>query len=216
MANSRPMDLSGVLLATLCCAFWGGNAVAVKFSVPDLPALGCAGLRFLGAAPLLWLYCRWAGHSLEVKRSDWGLMGLHVAITIVQIGMFNWGTSHSLAGRSSAFINIHPLVVAPLAWLLLKETVRWQSVAGLFAAACGVAVLLYEPLSLGGGIFGDLVVLASGMIFGVQVIFQKMSFKRIHAPTMLFWQTLLGIPGFLLISMILEGPNSYHFTKPAL
>ena len=215
-SNSRSLDLSGLALTVLCCAFWGGNAVAVKFTVPDLPAIGCAGIRFLIALPLLFAYCRWAGHALTLPRPLWRLMALHVAITVIQIGSFNWGTSLSLAGRSSAFINIHPLIVAPLAWTLLGERASWRGVSGLVAATLGVAVLLWEPLSRGGDLTGDLVVLASGMIFGAQTVFQKATFHLISAPAMLFWQTLLGAPTFFALSLVFEGPESYHFTTQAM
>ena len=40
--DTRPLDLAGVAGVVLCCALWGGNAVAVKFSVPDFPPVGCA------------------------------------------------------------------------------------------------------------------------------------------------------------------------------
>lgn len=214
---SRPIDLSGMLVAALCCALWGGNAVAVKFAVPEIPALLCAGLRFAIALPMLALVCRIGGYPMLVRRDAWGLMGLHVAITVLQIGTFNWGTSLSLAGRASVFINVHPLVVAPLAWLLLGERVNVRGLLGLAAAVAGVVILVSEPLARGGPILGDLIVLFSGAVFGVQTIFQKRTFHRIPAPTMLLWQTLLGAPAFFAVSQIVEGGfAAAHFTRPAI
>ena len=45
------------------------------------------------------------------SRATAWLLLLHGTLTAIQIGTFNWGTSHSEAGRSSIFINIHTLVV---------------------------------------------------------------------------------------------------------
>lgn len=214
--GSRPLDLKGVAITVLCCAVWGGNPIAVKFSVPDLPPLGVAGLRFILAVPMIGLVCRALGYPLLFPREHWKLMAAHVAFTVAQIGTFNWGTTMSLAGRASIFINIHPLVVAPLAWLLLGERSSRRALIGLGAASFGVGVLLYEPFSQGTPVVGDLIVLGSGIIFGVQTIFQKATFKHIPSATMLLWQTILGAPVFLALSLAVEGAGAYHFTTPAV
>jgi len=137
-------------------------------------------------------------------------------LTVVQIGTFNWGTSHSEAGRSSVFINIHPLVVAPLAWVVLGERLGTRGLLGLVGAAGGVLILLSEPLRRGGGLVGDLVVLGSGIVFGVQTIAQKKTFPLIPPITLLFAQSALVIPLSFGYSLGFEGLGAYHFTRAAL
>src|SRR5206468_9854757 len=114
--------------------------------------------------PVIAVVCRGLGQTLRVGRPLWGLIVLHAALTVLQIGTFNWGTSHSLAGRASVFINVHPLVVAPLAWVLLGERLGARSLLGLGAAALGILILLSSALRAGGSPAGDLVVLASGAV----------------------------------------------------
>ncbi len=214
--SSDRLDPLAVAGATLCCALWGGNAVAVKFAVPDIPPFGCAALRFLIGLPLIALACRWLGQSLQVDRAHWGLLGVHALLTVAQIGTFNWGTSHSLAGRASVFINVHPLVVAPLAWMLLGERMGGRGFVGLVAAALGIGVLLSKKFEGGGVLAGDLVVLLSGVIFGFQTILQKRTFPVIPPTTLLFAQSLLALPLFFVYSMVFEGPESYQFTTGAV
>ena len=210
------LDAAGFAAAVVCCALWGGNAVAVKYAVPDFPPLGCAAVRFLIGVPVLAVILRSSGQAFSVGRPLWGLLLLHGALTAAQIGTFNWGTSHSEAGRSSVFINIHPLVVAPLAWLVLGERLGLRGLAGLAAAVAGVGVLLAEPLRKGGGLTGDLVVLGSGMIFGVQTIAQKLTFSRIPPTTLLFGQTCLAATLAALYSLAFEGPGTFHVTTGAV
>ena len=166
--------------------------------------------------PVVALVCRGLGDSPWVGRPLWRLIGLHAVLTAVQITMFNWGVNLSEAGRSSVFINIHPLVVAPLAWLLLDERLGVRGLFGLGASVLGVLILLAEPLRRGGGLMGDLIVLGSGVVFGVQTIAQKKTFPLIAPPTLLFAQTLLAIPLVLLLSLVFEGLERYHFTQNAL
>jgi len=220
MTESTPhrMDAPGLALATLCCLLWGGNAVAAKYTISDgaLPAAGGAGLRFLIGLPVVALACRRSGASWRVGRRLWWLLGVHGVLAAVQIGTFNWGTSRSEAGRSSVFINVHPLVVAPLAWLLLGEHLGWRGILGLASAASGVVVMLAGPLSIGGGLAGDLVVLGSGALFGVQSIAQKKTFPLIPPTTLLLHQTALAVPLTLGYSAAFEGAASYHFTPAAV
>ncbi len=210
------LDAVGFAAAVVCCAFWGGNAVAVKYAVPDLPPLGCAAVRFAIGLPVLALVCWSSGQAMTVRRPLLGLLFLHGLLTAAQIGTFNWGASHSEAGRSSVFINIHPLVVAPMAWVFLGERLGARGLGGLGAAAAGVAVLLAEPLRRGGGMAGDLVVLGSGVVFGAQTIAQKKTFPLIPPTTLLFAQTAVAAALAAAYSLAVEGPGSFHFTPGAV
>ena len=216
VTSSRQMDARGMMGMVACCLLWGGNAVAVKFATPDLPPLGCAAIRFLIGLPVVALVCRGLGESPWVGRPLWRLVGLHAVLTAVQITMFNWGVNLSEAGRSSVFINVHPLVVAPLAWLFLDERLGVRGLFGLGASVLGVLILLAEPLRRGGGLMGDLIVLGSGVVFGVQTIAQKKTFPLIAPPTLLFAQTFLAIPLVFFTSLVFEGLGRYHFTRVAL
>ena len=212
----RPLDATGLAGVVLCCALWGGNAVAVKYSVPAIPAFGCAGLRFVLCLPILAAVCRSTGARAWPSLEAWPWLAINTAFTVVQIATFNWGTSRGQAGRSSVFINIHPLVVAPLAWVFLGERMGPRGVAGLLSAAGGVAVLLAEKLGQHGSLVGDLVVLGSGIVFGVQTIIQKRTFARIAPPTLLISQSALAVPAFFAISGLVEGFGRYRFTPSSV
>ena len=196
-----------------CCAAWGGNTVAVKAVVPSIPPAGCAALRFAISLPIIALVCRGLGQPLDVPRRLWGLVALHGLLTFAQIGTFNIGTNLGLAGRSSVFINIHPLIVAPLAWAVLGEHLGTRGLLGLGASAAGVAVLVGSKLTSGGDVRADLIVIGSAAIFGVQTIFQKWTFPQIPPASLLFLQTVAALPMFLAYSAAIEGFGTYHFTR---
>ncbi len=213
------IDAPGLAVATLCCVFWGGNAVAAKITVSaaNLPPLGSSGFRFLLSLPVIaWVGYR-VGASVRVAPRHWWLVVAHGLLAAIQIGAFNWGTSLSEAGRSSVFINVHPLIVAPLAWLLLGEGLGVRGILGLVSAAVGVAILLAKPILLGGGgLTGDLIVLGSGVVFGLQTIAQKKTFPIIPPTTLLLLQSAVAVPIAFAVSFWVEGPARYHFTPTAL
>jgi drug/metabolite transporter (DMT)-like permease len=194
-----------VALAVLCCALWGGNTVAVKFTVPDVPPLACAGVRFALGLPLIALADRLAGASLRPDRDDFGLLFANGVLLFVQIATFNVGTAWTLAGRASLLINVHPFIVTPLAWLLLGERLTRAGLAGLLLAAGGIAWLFWEPLqAAGGSLGGDLTLLASAVILGGQTVYQKFVLRSVRATTLLFWQTVVALPLFFAASAAWE------------
>lgn len=214
--TTRRMSPLGVAGMVACCAVWGGNSVAVKAAVPSVPAFGCAGLRFMVSLPMLAAVCVAAGQPWRVERRQWWLVAVHAVFSVAQIGTYNFGTSLSQAGRSSVFINVHPLLVAPLGWAVLGEHLGGRGWLGLGSAALGVAVLLSGPVGVGGSTLGDLIVLGSALIFAAQTIAQKLTFSRIPPATLLLLQTAAAIPIFLGYSALFEGPASYHFTRAAV
>jgi len=216
----RPLDAAGVLGAVICCAIWGGNAVAAKYCIADdaLPPIGGAALRFFISLPIVALVCLQGKARLwpDFQKGQGWLLLLHGTLTAIQIGTFNWGTSHSEAGRSSIFINIHTLVTAPLAWLILGEHLGTRGCLGLGSAAFGVAIILAKQLAMGGGLLGDMVVLGSAVIFATQTIAQKLTFPIIPARTLLFSQTVVALILCTIDSALFEGPSSFHFTPDAV
>jgi drug/metabolite transporter (DMT)-like permease len=141
---------------------------------------------------------------------------VHALFTFAQIGTFNWGTNLSLAGRASVFINVHPFVVAPLSWLFLGEKPGWKGIGGLIAAAGGIGILLGSRVDLAAGaLLGDLVVIISGVIFGVQTVVQKRTFPSLSPATLLVNQAAMVVPMFLGYSLLFEAGEPWRFTRSA-
>ncbi len=128
------------------------------------------------------------------EAGDWVAALAPRHLTAIQIGTFNWGTSHSEAGRSSIFINIHTLVVGASGLADPGGAPRPPGVArpGI-GRRWGWVIILAKQLWLGGGLLGDLVVLASAVVFAIQTIAQKLTFPRIPARTLLFSQSLVAL-----------------------
>jgi drug/metabolite transporter (DMT)-like permease len=212
-AVSQTLDARGVWVSLLCCALWAGNSVAIKRAVVDLPPFGCAGLRFLLALPLLYWACRRMAGSVRVDSRYWNLLVINAIMTYGQIGTFTWGLSWTDPGRGTALVNVHPLVVAPLAAWLLGEQLTWRSVVGVCVALSGLLLILWESLVRGTDhLWGDLLILVSAATLGVQIVFQKYCLRTIPAQPYLFWQLALSVPLFLGTSAIAEGVYRYHVT----
>jgi len=192
-------------MAFVCAVLWGGNTVAVKFTVEEIPPVACAGLRFVLSLPIVAAFAWYEGISLRAARAAIGPIVINGLILYAQIATFNLGTALTQAGRASVLINIHPFVVAPLAWLLLGERLRWYGVLGLFLAGAGVILLFQERLpGLKDATTGDAILVLSAVILGVQSIYQKFVLRHIRGTVLLFWQTVVALPLFFITAHFWE------------
>lgn len=214
--KSRALDGFAIAGAVFCCALWGGNAVAVKQVVGDVPPMGLAGFRFCISLPMIALVVSRTPQRFRIPRQHWWLIPIHGLFLAVQVSTFNWGTSHGQAGRSSVFINVHPLVITPLSVWILHEHVGWKALAGLFSAFSGVIVLVAGRLMAGGDPKADVIVLCSGCIFGFQSVFQKWCYRKVAPASLLFWQTPFAIVLCFLGTAIFESESEWNVDQSAM
>ena len=205
-------------LAVFCCVLWGANTVAVKFTVEHIPPIGCAGLRFLVSTAVIAAWCRMEGTSLRFRREHLWPLVINAILMFLQMAAFNWGTAHTHAGRASVFLNVHPFVVAPLAWVWLGEPIGWRAIVGLVLAGSGVAMLFDNSPGAGAGVslVGDLAVLVSGSLLGIETTYQKLLLYRMRPNHLLFWQLALSVPLFFAYSGCVEGFETYRFNRESL
>ena len=133
------LDARAVVLVIVCTALWGVNQVATKVALAEIPPLGQAAARSLGAALLLVLWA--AARGLPVWRHDGtlragllagGLFGLEFACIFI-------GLQYTTASRMAVFIYLAPFVVALGMPLIApaERLDRWQTL-GLVTAFSGV------------------------------------------------------------------------------
>jgi len=81
-------------------------------------------------------------------------------------------------------------------------------------AFVGVAAMFWEALLLTGDdyLLGDAIVLCSGLLLGLRQIVLKRLTHGLHPYQVLFWQALLSVPVFALLSVLLEGDFAYAIT----
>ena len=58
-SRKNQLDALAISLLLACCLFWGFQQVLVKATIPDLPPVFQAAIRFAGATALVWLWCKW-------------------------------------------------------------------------------------------------------------------------------------------------------------
>lgn len=147
------------------------NAVVVKlaskaFSGPFISSMRfLLGILFVSASLLLFK----KGFRVVNKKS-WMLRGIWGAASMIAYYLAIQLTS---SGRATLLMNMYPLFVAILGFLLFNEKISKNTIISLFFCTAGVLFVLHDGSDY--SIFGDLIALAGGLAAGFAVQFVKRS-----------------------------------------
>ncbi len=166
--NER-LTLRVACLATLMAVLWGGNNIAIKFSLNGIPPFALAGIRFLVGSliVLVWVYMDRV--SLKMKSGEKGSLVLLAFLFTAQISLLNVGVNHTLAGRSTILISTHPFFVGIFAHILLSgDRMKPLKILGMTLSFLGVVFIFAESFVLKDFqyLLGDFLMLVQCTSFG--------------------------------------------------
>jgi drug/metabolite transporter (DMT)-like permease len=174
------LDVLAIAILLACCLFWGFQQVLVKATLPEIPALFQASLRFAGAAFVLCLWCRWRAIALYPR----GLAIRPAVLAGVFFGVEFIALYLALAAGSAArvtlFLYAAPFWVALLLPCFVKaESMRRHQWIGLVLAFLGLCIALGENLFGGvnaqASIGPDVLALLAGLFWGLTTVIIRSS-----------------------------------------
>ena len=219
MTPQRHEHLDGRATAILlaCCLFWGFQQVLVKATLPELPPVFQAGVRFVCAAVILYGWCRWRGVRLfERDGSLWP--GLLVGLLFAgEFAALYLGLQHTTASRLTTFLYTSPFWVALLLPLFVPaERLRGLQWLGLACAFAAVAFALREGFTHpepGVSAQGDLLAVLAGALWGLTTVSIRASaVGRIAAEKALFYQVSVSAVTLPLLSLALGETWVWHWS----
>jgi drug/metabolite transporter (DMT)-like permease len=122
---------------------WGSTYLAIRFTVETIPPFMSAGLRFLIAAVIIYIWRRLSGDPLPTRRQwrDTAIVGL--LLLLGGNGLVSWAEQKVPSGITALIIGSVPL------WLTLVEALRpsgtkpgWRGLMGLLIGFTGIALLV--------------------------------------------------------------------------
>lgn len=186
----------GLLLA--CCVFWGFQQVLVKATIPHVPPVVQAFLRFAGATVLLLIWCRVRGIALFARDATLGA-GLVAGLLFAgEFAALFIGLKYTSASRLTVFVYTSPLWVAVLLPLFVKaERLRPMQWLGITCAFVAVLFALREGFVAGaraGDVWlGDTLAVLAGMLWGLTtVVIRSTSLAKVSAEKLLFYQVAVS------------------------
>ncbi|HET7876171.1 MAG TPA: DMT family transporter [Methylomirabilota bacterium] len=213
------LDARAVILMVVLTAIWGGSFTFVKLGLRDLPVFGSICLRFLLAAGILTVYCRWTGIPLWYT-------GRSARYLLASAAAFAWGQSLlylglnlTTAGRGSIFFNTQPfftLLLLPL--FIPEETFTARKLVGTVVAFSGVVLLFLEKLGGGSGwaLLGDVLTLLATLGWSANNIITKRVAGQVHPTSLILWSSAGALPVMVALTLLLESRAPWRFTATAI
>lgn len=174
----RPSRAQLYALLGAMLLFWSANFIFAKFALRDLPPMLVVSLRTMLAGVLMWpVYA--LRERFEPGMRGWTARDVPLLITLGVLGvignqvLFIIGLSMTSVAHGSVICALAPLMVLLGATLLGMERFTAGKLGGMLAAAAGVAVLQIGRHHSGATITGDLIMLASQVVFAGFTVLSK-------------------------------------------
>ncbi|HET7877041.1 MAG TPA: DMT family transporter [Methylomirabilota bacterium] len=221
MPPLRSLDLKGAAIALVLAALWGGNPVAVKIGLADVPPLRLAWMRFVLGGLTVLAYAWWTRRLgvLRVRRGEVRpLLSLGLLFAI-QIGLMNIGISRTTAAHSSVLLNSYAVHTVVLSHFMIPgDRMTLPKLGGILVAYAGIVLLFARDFSFQGDtLVGDLIVSASALLLGERIVYMARTVQKLDPIQMLVYQSALGSACFFLVSLWWEvGVPTDYTTSLAL
>ena len=203
---TRP-DRLPILMTLSAAVLWATSFTAVKLGLRYLDPCSFVFLRFSLATAIL--------IAIVIARRQWRLFSAYVrdryvvllGITIAASYAFQFlGQTQTTASRAVIIINSSAVLVAPLSYLMLKESIGPRK---LIALGMGIFGIYLITRGGGGGpgetetLAGDLLVSGSAVAYGFYVVLTKMAVTRrtLSEIPLMAGVFLWSLPAFLAISV---------------
>ena len=206
MALSVP--LGAVLVSIAIHSLWGGNPVAVKFSLEAFPPLTTAFLRFAIGIACIALWARWRGVRLLPERGEWRALWVVAVLFAVQIALMNVGFDRTSGAMGSVLIATNPLFAVMFAhFVIAGDRMTAAKALGLLVAMAGTSLALLGDVDIGAldaGAIGNWIVLSSAVMLGFRLSLSARFVRRIDPTKVALWQMVLSLPLFGAGALLLE------------
>ncbi len=219
---SRKSHLDALAISLLlgCCLFWGFQQVLVKATLPELPPVFQALIRFAGATLLLAGWCAWRGIRLFAADGSLRAGLLAGGLFAAEFACLYVGLQYTSASRLTVFLYTSPFWVAALLPIWVKsEKLRSVQWAGLACAFAAVVFALREGFGPGAGStwLGDVLALVAGMFWGLTtVVIRATSLSRVSAEKLLFYQVAVSTAVLPFLSLALGEQWTWTFSSFAV
>ena len=202
------VPLGAVLVSIVIHSLWGGNPVAVKFSLVAFPPLTTAFLRFAIGIACIALWARWRGVRLLPEKGEWGALWITALLFAVQIASMNVGFDRTSGAMGSVLIATNPLFAAMFAhFLIAGDRMTAARALGLFVAMAGTSLVLLgdaDVAVLDPGAAGNWIVLSSAVMLGLRLALSARFVRRIDPTRVVMWQMVLSLPMFGAGALLFE------------
>jgi len=204
---------------------WGVAWPVGGFLARGLPLISIAALRYVVVLLVFFVLLRLREGSVGIPRSWLGtfaFLGL-LSVTLYQ-AFFLFSVHYAAAGDDSLVIGLSPIMVAVLASFIVKESLGWQKVAGLFLGLAGVVLIsqLSPNVDVPNRALGMSLVVGGVLVYALYTVYLRKfitahngdSGRKPSSLAIITWVSFFGWL-FLIPFSLLEQPWTYAWPTDA-
>ena len=217
MQNNDDLTVRAAALTVFICILFGGNPVAIKFSLTGIGAFTAAGLRFAIAAIVIFIWARYRKIPLKLNQKQLGQMLIVSAIFVVQLSCFYQGLDKTTASHGALIANVLPFIVLILAHFFIPgDTISLKKGIGITLGFAGVLFLFFDEQDLTGELKkGDLIILLAVFMWSSSVVFVKRIISQYNVIQITIYPMIFGAP-FLLLGGFLWDDQMIRVINPTV
>ncbi|MDP8225044.1 MAG: DMT family transporter [Candidatus Lernaella stagnicola] len=181
---------------------FGGFHVFGKYVLEHVPPLAVAGIRILGATPLLFLLAWVVERRLPRWRDLPWLAALGFLGVFANQILFMIGLKLTTATNAAIMMPSIPVFTVAIAAAFGIERIGWRRAMGVGLAVAGALVVL-NPFGFSLAperFYGNLLILLNCLSYSGYLVLQRPVLKRLPPLTTVAWAFLFGGTGILLVS----------------
>lgn len=197
----------------ILCGIWGSTWLFIKLGLQDLPPLTFAGIRFVIACTILFIWIQFRRLQLPRIRSDWAFLAVTGILSFgLNYGLVFWGEqyiSSGLAALLQATLPAFGLVFAHIH--LPSERLSWAKIFGVILGVCGVGVVFSNQLAVSGrqALAGCVALILSAMFAAYANVLVKARGTKLDPAILAGGQMFFGLLLLFAVGIPLEG-SPFH------
>lgn len=200
------------------CLVFSTTWLAIRISLDDLPPLGSAGLRYLVAAPILFVLARARRLPWPADARAWRIpLLLGVTMFTIPFALIYYAEQTVPSGLAAVLFASHAIFVAIFAhgWLS-DERLTPVRVAGVLGGFAGVVIVFSDRLAGHASWLGEAALILTALIQATSSILVRRFQKATPAIVQSCIGTAVGAVLLLGASLLFEDPSAYRWTTRAL
>jgi drug/metabolite transporter (DMT)-like permease len=215
--NQELSFTAGIFTAFLCILF-GSNAVAVKLAFTGMGVFTTASIRFAIAAVTIFLWARFTGRTIGLKKGQIYQAVIFSALFTVQLSLFYLGLSKTNASRSTLLVNLLPFFVLFLAHFFIPgDRITRRKICGILLGFGGVTFMFLEKKGVSAGFrTGDLIILLAVIIWSSSAIYLKRIISTFIPFQLVLYSTLFSVPFFFLEALLWDDTMVSRLDAPVI
>ena len=202
-AEASPKKTQAVMALLLTMFFWGTSAVFMRTTALTLSAENALALRYILLVPMV-IVGLLITRSWFIKREHWP------RLVLTAIGMLgsSWftiqGFQRVAAGLGTVISMVEPIIIALLAWAILREALSRRIGIGLFVSVVGATILFWPDITASTANpvdpLGVIFLLAAPVSWAIYTIGAKPLLSHYSGFAITGWSMLLAAPLILMMA----------------